>query len=56
MDGEVVKVVSSSMVTQTTLGHAGLKTQVPGGMCTVSNLSGTTGGIKTHNLVESDLG
>ena len=54
MKGEVIKVVTSKSQPQPITGSAGLKTQVPGAMTSVSNLAGATGGIKPGNLAETD--
>lgn len=52
MDGVVVKCVSTRP--SVTKGSAGLMTQVPGAMASVSNLASATGGIGPGNLAESD--
>lgn len=54
MDGVVVKFPPSSRLTPTR-GSAGLQTQVPGAMASVSNLAGATGGIKPGNLAQRDI-
>lgn len=54
MKGEVIKVVTSKNQPQPITGSAGLKTQVPGAMTSVSNLAGATGGMKPGNLAETD--
>lgn len=53
--GEVVKIYTGDYA-EPTFGSAGLKTQVPGGVVTVSNFSTMAGGIKPGNLIETDLG
>ena len=52
MEGVVVKVVSGHLTPTT--GSAGLRTQLPGAMASVSNLASATGGIKPGNLAQSD--
>lgn len=52
MDGETVKVVSGRL--QATTGSAGLMTQLPGCMASVSNLAAATGGIRRGGFAESD--
>lgn len=52
MDGVKVKVVSSHITPSK--GSAGLRTQVPGAMASVSNLASATGGIGPGNLVQRD--
>lgn len=54
-DGVKVKVVSGGHK-QPTKGSAGLSCHVPGGMTSVSNLAGASGGIKSGNLVDSAVG
>lgn len=53
MEGVKVKVVSSKC--EPSRGSAGLKTQVPGGMTTASNLASATGGISPGNLAQRDV-
>lgn len=52
---EVVKIYTGKYP-EPTPGSAGLNTQVAGGICSVSNLSNSSGGIIPGGLVESDLG
>lgn len=52
MDGVVVKVVSAKMKVST--GSAGLNSQVPGAMASVSHLAYATGGIKPGHFAERD--
>lgn len=52
MDGVVVKCVSGHV--KPTKGSAGLKTQVPGAMASVSNLASATGGIRPGGLAQTD--
>lgn len=49
MKGEVVKFPPEGKRRTPTSGSAGLCTQVPGGMATVSNLASATGGIAPAN-------
>ena len=51
--GETVKIVSGYKLEPTT-GSAGLKSQLPGAMASVSNLAGATGGIGGGHLAEAD--
>ena len=51
--GETVRIVSGYRIEPTT-GSAGLKTQLPGAMASVSNLASATGGIGRGHLVETD--
>lgn len=52
MKGEVVKFPPEGKRLHPVPGSAGLKTQVPGAMASVSNLASATGGIAPGNLVE----
>ncbi len=52
MDGVKVKVVSGHMTPS--MGSAGLRSQVPGAMASVSNLAGATGGIGPGKSAERD--
>lgn len=52
LNGAVVKVVTTKP--RVCKGSAGLYTQVPGAMTSVSNLASATGGIKPGNLAERD--
>lgn len=52
MDGVVVKCVSGNV--QPSSGSAGMKTQVPGGATTISNIASATGGISPGNLAQTD--
>ena len=54
MDGEVVKCVESGP--GVSKGSAGLHSQVPGGMATVSNLAEASGGFRGGAVVTSDIG
>lgn len=54
MKGEVVKFPPEGKRLRPTKGSAGLCTQVPGGMATVSNLASATGGIAPGKLVQTD--
>lgn len=54
MDGVVVKFPPSSHRLTPSKGSAGLPTQVPGAIASVSNLAGATGGIKPGNLAQRD--
>lgn len=56
MDGVVVKFPPSSHRLTPTKGSAGLSTQVPGAIASVSNLAGATGGIKPGNVLSPDVG
>ena len=51
--GERVQVVSQTLATPTT-GSAGLRTQVPGRMTSVSSVANYSGGLGRGNLIESD--
>lgn len=55
MDGVVVKCVPSGQGLHISKGSAGLATQVSGAMTSVSNLASASGGIKSGNLVQSDI-
>ncbi len=55
MDGVVVKCVNHPK-TNLSCGSAGLQTQVPGAMASVSNLARATGGIKPGNVLLPDIG
>ena len=52
LNGIVVKVVTTKP--RVCKGSAGLYTQVPGAMTSVSNLASATGGINPGNLAERD--
>lgn len=54
MKGEVVKFPPEGKQRTPVKGSAGLCTQVPGGMTTVSNLARATGGIAPGKLVQTD--
>lgn len=54
MKGEVVKFPPEGKTLRPTKGSAGLCTQVPGAMASVSNLARATGGIAPGNLVKID--
>lgn len=54
MDGVVVKCVPSGHGLHVSKGSAGLATQVPGAMASVSNLAGASGGINPGNLAQRD--
>lgn len=54
MNGEVVKFPQSRPAGPTT-GSAGLRTQVPGGIATVSNLASATGGIGPGTLAQREV-
>ena len=54
MDGEVVKFPSDGKRLRPVKGSAGLRTQIPGAMASVSNLAGATGGIAPGNLIQTD--
>lgn len=54
MKGEVIKFPPEGTAARVATGHTGLRTQVPGGMTTVSNLASATGGIAPGNLVQTD--
>ncbi len=54
MKGEVVKFPPEGKRQHPTKGSAGLRTQVPGAMASVSNLARATGGIAPGNLVQTD--
>ena len=54
MKGEVVKFPPEGKRLRPTKGSAGLRTQVPGAMTSVSNLASATGGIAPGNLVQTD--
>ena len=54
MKGEVVKFPPEGKKIKPTTGCAGLRTQVPGAMASVSNLARATGGIAPGNLVKID--
>lgn len=53
MEGEKVKVVTRPRM-QVTTGRAGLKSHVPGGMATVSNLVNVSGGMMACTLAQRD--
>lgn len=55
MDGEVVKCPPSGHRINLTPGSAGVATQVPGAMASVSNLASASGGIMPGNLVQRDI-
>lgn len=55
MEGEVVKFPGNRKIRVCT-GSAGLKTQVPGGVATVSSLATATGGIGAGGFVPTDIG
>lgn len=52
--GEVVKFPPEGKRLRLTKGSAGLRTQVPGAIVSVSNLASVTGGIAPGNLVQTD--
>lgn len=54
MKGEVVKFPPDGKKVKPTTGNAGLRTQVPGAMASVSNLASATGGIAPGNLAQTD--
>lgn len=54
MEGEVVK-FPQGRPAQPTTGSAGLRTQLPGGVATVSNLASATGGVGPGNLAQRDV-
>ena len=54
MKGEVVKFPPEGKKIKPTTGSAGLRTQVPGALASVSNLARATGGIAPGNLVKTD--
>ena len=54
MKGEVVKFPPDGKKVKPTTGNAGLRTQVPGAMASVSNLARATGGIAPGNLAQTD--
>lgn len=54
MKGEVVKFPPEGKRLKPTTGSAGLITQVPGAMASVSNLASATGGIAPGNLAQTD--
>lgn len=54
--GEVIKFPPEGYKLKPTTGSAGLATQVPGAMLSVSNVAAATGGIKPGNLIKSDIG
>lgn len=54
MKGEIVKFPPEGKRLEPTAGSAGLRTQVPGAMASVSNLASATGGIAPGNLVQTD--
>lgn len=54
MEREVVKFPPEGKRLKPTTGSAGLRTQVPGAMASVSNLARATGGIAPGNLVQTD--
>ena len=54
MDGVVVKCPPSPYRLTPSKGSAGLATQVPGAIASVSNLAGASGGIKPGNLAQRD--
>lgn len=54
MKGEVVKFPPEGKGVRPARGSAGLCTQVPGAMASVSNLASATGGIAPGNLVQTD--
>ncbi len=53
---EVVKFPPERPHTMPVCGTGGLKTQVPGGMTTVSCVASATGGIGAGNLIKTDNG
>ena len=53
MNGEIVKFPTERAV-NVARGHAGLKTQVPGGMTTVSCVARHTGDVGTSNLIQRE--
>lgn len=52
---ENVSVAGVNPSVSTSAGSAGLSTQAPGNVSSVSNLAGATGGIAPGNLVENDI-
>ena len=54
MKGEVVNFPPEGKKVKPTTGRAGLRTQVPGAMASVSNLASATGGIAPGNLAQTD--
>ena len=54
MTGEVIQFPPEGKRLTPTTGTAGLRTQVPGAMASVSNLASATGGIAPGNLVQTD--
>ena len=54
MKGEVVKFPPEGKRPKPTTGSAGLRTQLPGMMASVSNLARATGGIAPGNLAQTD--
>lgn len=54
MDGVVVKCAVRPQGLTPSKGSAGLSTQVPGAMATVSNLAEATGGIEPGNLAQRE--
>ena len=57
MEGELVKFPQgrgAQPVGLPTFGSAGLRTQLPGGAATVSNLASATGGVGPGNMAQRD--
>lgn len=54
MEGEVVK-FPQGRGAQPVTGRVGLRTQLPGGAATVSNIASATGGVGPGNLAERDV-
>lgn len=54
MNGEVVRFPPSGYGIGVCTGSAGLPTQVPGAMTSVSSVSAATGGIGSGNMIDTD--
>lgn len=54
MKGEVVKFPPEGKKAKPTTGSAGLQTQLPGAVASVSNIANVTGGIGAGHLIQSD--
>lgn len=54
MNGEVVRFPSAGYSLEPNNGSAGLPTQIPGAMTSVSSVSAATGGIGSGNMIDTD--
>lgn len=54
MEGEIVKFPKGTLMPPSK-GSAGLPTQIPGGIATVSNVAGASGGLRPSGLMQRDI-